>query len=125
MGEEADKKDQQEKKKKKKSKSKKKKSKTKSKDDKNEANKKETPEGVHQVATASDHVTSSDQVVEGKDKEDDDELSRQRQERRERAWLLEDEKRESERQKAGQDEANESNMSGECIWNHFRCQFQE
>ena len=113
MGEEADKKDQQEKKKKKKSKSKKKKSKTKSKDDKNEANKKETPEGVHQVVTASDHVTSSDQVVDGKDKEDDDELSRQRQERRERAWLLEDEKRESERQKAGQDEADESNMSGE------------
>lgn len=68
------------------------------------------------MVAASDQVTSSDQVVDGKDKEDE-ELSRQRQERRERAWQLEDEKRESERQKAGQDETNESNMSGECIRN--------
>ena len=127
LGEEADKKEQQgdsssgKKKKKKSSKSKKKKSKTKSKDDnigkeseQKEATKNENQEGVGQVVTASDQVAASDQVVEGKDKDAEDELGRQRQERRERAWQLEDEKRESERKKAGQHDTDDNNMSGEC-----------
>ena len=61
----------------------------------------------------SEQATVSDQTVNGKDGEADDESSQQRQERREKAWQLEDEERERERQRVGQDEVDNNNMSGE------------
>ena len=97
-----------------KKKKKKKKKKSKSKEKKSKA----IPEEVKSVQDEGDKnegqvVAASDKADDGKAKVAEDELSRQKQERRERAWLLEDEKRERERQKEGQDE--EENMSGECL----------